>query len=107
MARLVTVFLAVSLILGPAGIALPAPASGFRGRSAVGPARGRRDRQLPLPGGGAGPDRHGAIAADFDGRTSPPAAAHPHRGGAGTAGTGHLELPLSPHVRSEERRVGK
>src|SRR3990170_4093537 len=33
MARLLTVFLAVSLILGQAGIALAAPASGFRGLS--------------------------------------------------------------------------
>src|SRR3989304_8840536 len=33
MARLVTVFLAVTLILGQAGIALAAPASGFRGLS--------------------------------------------------------------------------
>src|SRR3972149_7404060 len=121
MARLVTGFLAVSLILGPAGGApgggrhitpggedlraaaadggtargggaarveggdpgrrpprrggLRRAGSGGRGELAVGSARGRRDRQLPLPGGGAGPDRHGAIAADFDGRTSPPPAA--------------------------------
>src|SRR3972149_5430375 len=44
MARFVTVFLAVSLILGQAGIALAAPASGFRGLSLSPPYRARTVR---------------------------------------------------------------